>query len=589
MIKKTVLLFIFIVCSFKQGYAQTLPTAIPASAGPVDEMITQVHAGTAWEAYNRGDLLEAERQFFYLIQLADQTQVETITENRDENRNRNRNGNRNGNGTKLQTGTETQNLKLGLAYTYTKLEKFIAAKGLFEELIQNNYQLTDCVPAMLDTLSRLKRYDIMEPYLALLETLFEKEKLKQWDYIRVELAWDAYHGKNYQTAENRFTRLVMDNPYDTTLIIGLGYAFYQQGKYDAAYDLLQGRTVENTPELAELEQILYRRMADEAMKILDEPIGRLTALPQKKKDQLNRAYTISRLLLDRNSTYDMAIMIIARVDYEKGMISHAISFLQKRFEALEFNPPSSPPASALARQLLLFLNDSGQRDRAWDFIVSLSQSRHRELKNIAADYFANTGRLVPASWALYPDHPENNCYANAWAPEINGVAYYRVKDGDDGSSQLEERSFLYRYREALSVDGEWGFFLKARDVSVGNAWEVAKREAAKTREIAGVNGTEGNISINGIEGITGITGIFGTGSAYRNLNGDSPQLLNDDDERLYEAWFHYKKEGPFTVEIAMGTSPMGGVIGATPALTVTTRYHPWSSARAPAENVSMTS
>ncbi len=395
-----------------------------------DDPDLPIHGGTAWEAYNLGRFSEAERQFLYLIKTAKQKTADQEISSDGEN------------GKKFEKpeDQEIMNLELGLAYTYMKLDNLEPAKTLFEKLIQQGYKLSDCVPAMLDILHRVKRFDAMKPYLLLLETLFEEDRLKEWRYLWVESAWSAYNDGNYAGAQDIFQKMFSADPHDMNLLTGLGYSLYKQENYNEVYNLLQEESVKDTPEIVELKMILYRKMNYNA--------------------------------------------------------------------------------------------------RAWDLAVSLAKSDDTVLKKIAADYFTDAKKFVAASWTL---NLEDQCHTNAWAPELDSFTYYQVKDGDEGTSHLEERSIVSRYRQTASLDREWGILLKARHFSVGNGYQ------------------------------TPVAGSF-----YRSLNGAGPDIKNFDDELLYEPWVNYKKEGPVSIEIALGMSPMGGAVDGTPAFTIAVLQNSWN-------------
>ncbi|MBF0573332.1 MAG: hypothetical protein HQK69_06180, partial [Desulfamplus sp.] len=171
----------------------------------------EIHAGTAWDAYNSGNLTKAEQQFLFLIEKSKQEKQSVNNNN-----------------------AEIFNLQLGLAYTRTKLANailskettsrsestqalsnssaskklLISSKEIFADLIQKQYKLTDCVPAILGILSQLKDYKTMEQYLPMLETLFSGEELNKWDYLFAESAWAAYNEKNYKIAQEKFEALL---------------------------------------------------------------------------------------------------------------------------------------------------------------------------------------------------------------------------------------------------------------------------------------------------------------------------------------------------------------------------------------------
>jgi len=232
--------------------------------------LAQIHAGTAWNAYNSGNLIEAERQFLLLIKKEKSGKTATNT---------------------IEKSEELMNLELGLAYTRTKLanlilskELLISSKELFADLIQKQYKLTDCVPAILGILSQLKDYKTMDKYLPMLENLFSGQDLDKWGYLFAESAWAAYNAKNYQLAQKKFETLLQKqiikknlnrttnsdttfiNPDAESWMTGLGYTLYQQERYEEAYDLLndfmQKRNIESTPAIAELKLMVCRKLAD---------------------------------------------------------------------------------------------------------------------------------------------------------------------------------------------------------------------------------------------------------------------------------------------------------------------------------------
>ncbi|MBF0303020.1 MAG: hypothetical protein HQK73_08265, partial [Desulfamplus sp.] len=143
-----------------------------ADSDATDNSSIEIHAGTAWDAYNSGNLTEAERQFVFLIDKSKQ-EKQTINNNTE----------------------EIFNLQLGLAYTQMKLGDLISSKDIFADLIQKKYKLTDCVPAILGILSQLKDYKTMDKYLPMLENLFSGQDLDKWDYLFAESAWAAYNAK----------------------------------------------------------------------------------------------------------------------------------------------------------------------------------------------------------------------------------------------------------------------------------------------------------------------------------------------------------------------------------------------------------
>ncbi|MBF0203513.1 MAG: BCSC C-terminal domain-containing protein [Desulfamplus sp.] len=258
-----------------EAWAGTADSASADSGSGQD----QIHAGAAWDAYNSGNLTEAERQFVFLIDKSKQ-EKQTINNNTE----------------------EIFNLQLGLAYTQMKLGDLISSKDIFADLIQKKYKLTDCVPAILGILSQLKDYKTMDKYLPMLENLFSGQDLDKWDYLFAESAWAAYNAKNYQLAQRKFESLlqkqiiqknldgkmnpkngtinpdtkatsdtknnpdIKNNPDTASWVTGLGYTLYQQEKYEAAYELLNDfmgkNNIKSTAKIDELKLMICRKLAD---------------------------------------------------------------------------------------------------------------------------------------------------------------------------------------------------------------------------------------------------------------------------------------------------------------------------------------
>lgn len=93
------------------------------AAGSSSDDLSRIHAGTAWEAYNRGDLKEAERQFRLLIDM-DYVKTKGLEEQKKL--------------INLKTSKELINLKLGLGYTLYQQEKYEAAYDLIDNCIRNS-------------------------------------------------------------------------------------------------------------------------------------------------------------------------------------------------------------------------------------------------------------------------------------------------------------------------------------------------------------------------------------------------------------------------------------------------------------------
>lgn len=258
----------------------------------------QIHAGTAWDAYNSGDFAEAERQFLLLIKLVNDQE---LSANSTDMQNR---GSTNDKEPIISVKSEEiMNLELGLAYTRVKLANLsssnslpfppdlssssrasvsgdqsspaasnelsssakkllLSSKTLFADLITQKYKMTDCVPAILGILSQLKDYRTMDQYLPMLETLFSGQELDRWSYLFVDSAWASYHSKDYQAARKKFEMLLKKNPGEMALVTGLGYSLYQQQKYEAAHDLLENENIENTAEINELKNLVCIKLAD---------------------------------------------------------------------------------------------------------------------------------------------------------------------------------------------------------------------------------------------------------------------------------------------------------------------------------------
>ncbi|SLM32435.1 exported hypothetical protein [Desulfamplus magnetovallimortis] len=457
--KKLLLIFYFVLFLFNFLFASPTLASVPLVYVADSSLKTPVHAGTAWDAYNSGNFSEAEEQFIYLIKtleiqyypVSDEKNIETLSGN-----------SRTSDAENLEN---LLNLKLGLAYTFVKLEKLNNAATLFETLIKNGYRPQDSVPAMLDVLLKLKSYDKMDTYLDTLGNIFDSEEIKKWNYLRVAFAWAAYNEKNYKKAEDIFKILLKANPYDMTLVTGLGYSLYNQNKNLEACELLQGESIEDTSEILELKKNLYNQGC--LMKGVDG------SSPQSNSDNFEKTVDDKKLqkVVDEKN--------IQKVVDEKN--------IQKVID--EKNIQKAIDEKNIQKAI-------DEKD--------IHITKDNKLKTT-----------------------ENS---------FNYIASYRLKDGDKGTSKLKERSVLYGYANGSKALGRWGIALKAREISPEGRFK---------------NTNESN--------------LLQIGSYYRRLNGSIAIFTDDDKEHIFEAWLDYKNDLPFDINIALGTSPVGGAVDFTPA------------------------
>lgn len=250
-------IFIFTATLFS-GASLWSDTAGAASPAPPD-------IGTAWEAYNQGDYIQADHLFSTLSneEKSHQKQWEAM---------------------------------LGLAYTRLKREMKPSAAFLFITLAENRYRLDQTLSMAMSLLSEIGDIKTMDKLLtelkpeeipvdlgeqiprwmksglstALAAINIEKESetcLSLTDRILAldpedqsalnQSGWCYYHQKDFPRAETRFRalyRLDRDNPDS---VVGLGYSLYQQGKIEAVRALIEEKNTA-TPAINELK----KRVAD---------------------------------------------------------------------------------------------------------------------------------------------------------------------------------------------------------------------------------------------------------------------------------------------------------------------------------------
>ncbi|MBF0234736.1 MAG: BCSC C-terminal domain-containing protein, partial [Desulfamplus sp.] len=433
------------------------------SGGTIE--LKQIHAGTAWDAYNNGNLAEADRQFSFLIDKAAKDSSSNMTTPSSMNTDSNT----------TTSSEELMNLKLGLAYTRMKLastaisqkedlyfsqKMLVSSKELFADLIDNGYKLTDSVPAILEILSQLKDYETMDNYLPMLANLFSEDEMHdKWGYLFAQSAWASYHAKEYLEAEKKFNTLLKRAPDDASLVTGLGYTLYQQGRYDAAYDLIHD------------------------------------FMQKQKRIIKTESENISDPLALKNSE-------ISKILELKQMICSKLA------------DPATPP----------------------------------EMKGRYSSFQGFESKI-----------------------------YHRHKNGDDGTSRLDETSVLVNAKKPFDLynNTDWGIWIKSRVLSNDNA-ELSS-------STAGVSSNKAEMSAeNSVSGrVTPDKPSVITGSFYKSLNGQKARSSSDNnDVAVHEAALEWKAKNlpiPFSpeIEISLGISPSGGAAQVTPVFAATAAKQGW--------------
>ncbi len=238
------------------------------------------------------------------------------------------------------------------------------------------------------------------------------------------LAWHHYKHQDMAAAETHFTRLQQEHPGHRGAALGLGYIRLNTGRAATALEPLETAGVPDDPEILTLKRLVYTRLGwahyeQGAWKSADDDARQALKITPQDRD---------------------ARLLQAWVELKQGDTDQALA----AFETIYRTQPN--PENAM--QLLDAQMSAGRTDAARKSAQAMALSGTPALRQRAADFFFNCGELIRAA-RLSDD--ATRCYANADTTLARMDGYFRHRDGDAGTSQLDEYALPM---EVESVRGE---------------------------------------------------------------------------------------------------------------------------------------
>lgn len=413
---------------------------------------------------------------------------------------------------------------LGLAYTRIKSGRTQSSMALLNALIEKNYKLGETLPALMGILSRLPGEFSPETALKMVNQQIKQHPglsldpyAKEMKRLKIRLlqstlntfplgsnrrmvvikqildldpdnpvgltesGWHFYHTKDYDRALLFFQQLMVLEPANMDHVLGRGYSLYQLKRFDEAAVLMAADQIKETKKILELKALVYHAMAQDALARGDK----------------------------------------ARAEMLMGVL-----------EGL-FDKTGSP---TVAQQLLSLYSD-GDTKKGWQLARRLAAEAPQTLKSEAAAYYYNHNSPILASQTT---DESDRCFTNADSPRIHMATRYRSKEGDDGTSQLDETAFIAQLVVPYSLGYQWSVSFKSSSLSSGSA-----------------------------------PPIYSVGSFYRYLNGQEQLAPVTTDETVSHLAVGWKKEGPILWDLLVGTSPMNGPVDVTPVFSVKAEMDKW--------------
>lgn len=294
--------------------------------------------------------------------------------------------------------------------------------------------------------------------------------------------WHFYHKNSYDRAIRVFQQLMVQQPDNMDHVLGLGYSLYQLKRLDEAAVLMEADQIRETEKILELTALVYHAMAQDA-------------LARGDKAQADRILGVLERLFDKTGSPDVA------------------------------------------RQLFSLYSRAGDTKKGWQLARRLSSEGSQALKSEAAVYYSHQNSPILASQTT---EAPDKCFANADSPRINVFTHHGSKDGDDGTSQREETTFMAQLVVPYSSGYQWRVAFESSRLSSGSAPPV-----------------------------------YSVGSFYRFRNGQkqlAPVTTTETVSHLAVGW---KKEGPILWDLLVGTSSMNGPVEETPVFSVKAEMNKW--------------
>jgi len=336
--------------------------------------------------------------------------------------------------------------KLGLAYSYLKLQNREKSTSLFTELVKKKFHIGETLPNLIDLLLQKREYDKAAHYVVQLkgrEKKLWKRKLDESkaNLLREKLAsvhfssaearrladeilaidpedasasaakgWWYYHNREYSEAYETFSALYERYPAKEEYALGLVYAQIELNEDDNALKIIEESRV-NDQEAKKIKSQIYLKKADSAY---------------KKKDYAEAGNHLQKLLVLEPENAG-AKSLLAWTLYNQSNFDEALPLFLDVFEKKK--------EPEVAEGVIYSYEKAGRSKAALDFSREIARSKDESLREVSANYFFAKEMLVSAATVHSdPDTP----YYNADKSWLDSSPFFRHKSGTSGFSRLNE-------------------------------------------------------------------------------------------------------------------------------------------------------
>ncbi len=373
----------------------------------------------------------------------------------------------------------------------------------FSRLVKEEPANQDYASGLIYSLIKLKRFDEALKIANRYYRLDKDFSVTMRDRIYEAKAGNAYDNENYEEAREIYSELHKRFPGKKEYAAGLAYALLKLKRPDEALNVAENYPAKDE-DFLRMRIGIYQQKAGEAY--------------DNKDYKLAESYLKQVLALDPDN-----------ID-AKTLLAWSLFNGKRRRDALPiflslFELRKDP---AFANAILNIYDTSGDKKAADAFAEKLALSYKADLKKSAADFFFSGGYPLQAA-AIYRD-PET-CYHNADKPSFEIVPSYRRRSGTEAFSRLMDYNMAMGLRYPFSADNGAYFSLTGHSLSAGPS---------------PANPFAGNASLN------------------------LPQINNlktSEDVVVPEIKFTHNGVDAVSYSIALGASPIGGVISPAPTFS----------------------
>ncbi len=399
----------------------------------------------------------------------------------------------------------TREALLGLGYTRLKQGRLAGARECFSTLVHEQYKTAETLPVLLDLLIRLNEFEAMDHYLPMLDA-------------RERQAWTA------KRSEARGLNVSHDDILNQGLTPPLETV--------ESYKRLLHTRLANLPEASEERPALAQKILSlDPTDLFANTIMAWHALNSGEYPAAEQRF--SNLAAQKPDDMDLVLGLGYSL-YHQDKLGQAVSLLES--SAVRDTPKIRELKGFLFQRRINLALATGGWDRAWALTQTMNASGDNALIQIAAQWLADHNSPIIASQML--NSPEA-CYFNADKARLESALYHRHKNGDTGTSQLDETGLSAGFINPYGQGRQWSLTLSDNYLSSGD------------------NGKT--------------TG----GSYYRYLNGQKPLASPDGTLNVQRVALGWAAEGPFRIQACLGTSPVNGPVGVTPTFFVSGEYNTW--------------